>query len=145
MFLAVARPHGGTTSVSPIIVLPLGAGLAAAIAISLAAAHSGPRQGRPTATAFACGITFGVTAFLLKEMSQTLAQGFSPPSRQWALYTFIILEPVGFLLNQNAFQESALIGPVLSIRTVTNPGRDWHRPAVVIAVAHRAPQLTAQL
>jgi drug/metabolite transporter (DMT)-like permease len=42
MFLAVARPHGASAAVSPMIVLPLGAGLAAAIAICLAAAHCGP-------------------------------------------------------------------------------------------------------
>jgi len=29
--------------------------------------------------------------------------------------------PAGFLLNQNAFQESTLIVPVLAIRTATDP------------------------
>ena len=113
---------------------------------------------------------FGVTAFLLKEMSQALPQGFSPPSRQWPLYAFIILEPAGFLLNQNAFQESTLIVPVLAIRTVTDPlvvigigllrlnekiasgPADIAAEAAgliimtlgVIAVAHRAAQLTTR-
>jgi hypothetical protein len=129
-----------------------------------------PRQGRPLTIALACGVIFGVTAFLLKEMSQALPQGFSPPSRQWPLYAFIILEPAGFLLNQNAFQESTLIVPVLAIRTVTDPlvvigigllrlnekiasgPADIAAEAAgliimtlgVIAVAHRAAQLTTR-
>jgi len=168
LFLAVARPHGGSAAVSPVIVLPLGAGLAVTVAFCLIAAHAGPRRGRPLATALACGVIFGVTAFLLKEMSRTIPQGFSPPSRQWPLYAFIILEPAGFLLNQNAFQESALIVPVLAIRTVANPvvaigiGLLWLNERIasgpagiaaeaaglvimtvgVCALAHRSPRLT---
>jgi drug/metabolite transporter (DMT)-like permease len=122
LFLAVARPHGGSNAVSPTTdVLPLAVGLAATIALCLAAAHFGPRQGRSLATALACGVVFGITSFLLKELTQTIPQGFSPPTRQWPLYAFIVLEPAGFLLNQNAFQESTLIAPVLSIRTAADP------------------------
>jgi hypothetical protein len=84
-------------------------------------ARFSPKRGLPLATAFACGAVFGVTAFLLKEITQTLGHGFNPPSQQWPLYAFIILEPIGFLLNQNAFQESTLIAPVLAIRTVVDP------------------------
>jgi drug/metabolite transporter (DMT)-like permease len=170
LFLAVARPHGGSTTVSPTAVLPLAIGLAATIALCLAAAHFGPRQGRSLATALACGVVFGITAFLLKEITQTLPQGFSPPSRQWPLYAFIVLEPAGFLLNQNAFQESTLIAPVLSLRTAADPlvaisiGVLWLDERIasgpaniaaeavglvimtlgIIVTAHRAPQLTAR-
>jgi len=170
LFQAFARPAGGTAAVSPKVLIPLGAFLAAAIAVCPVAARLSPKKGLPLATAFACGAVFGVTAFLLKEITQTVGRGFSPPAQQWPLYAFIILEPVGFLLNQNAFQESTLIAPVLAIRTVTNPlvaigiglvflnEQIASRPADiaaeaaglavmtagVYALAHRSPQLTAR-
>jgi hypothetical protein len=107
---------------------------------------------------------------LCKEITQTIGRGFGDPSQQWPLYAFIILEPIGFLLNQNAFQESTLIAPVLAIRTVTDPlvaigiglvflnERIASGPADiaaevvglaimsvgVYALAHRSPQLAAQ-
>jgi drug/metabolite transporter (DMT)-like permease len=169
LFQAVARPSGDRVTVSPTVMLPLGAGLATAIAICLVVARLSPKKGLPLATAFACGAVFGVTAFLLKEITQTIGRGFSPPSQQWPLYAFIILEPIGFLLNQNAFQESTLIAPVLAIRTVTDPlvaigiglvflneriasgPADIAAEAVglaimtvgVYALAHRSPQLPA--
>ena len=86
-----------------------------------------------------------------------------------ALAVVIIAEPLGFLLNQNAFQESSLIAPVLAIRTVTDPlvaigiGLVWlnediaSSPAAiaaelaglaimsagVVALAYRSPHLEA--
>ena len=121
LFLAVARPQSPPVSVGPGILVPLGVGIAAVIAVCLVAWRLSLRRFLPLATAFACGAIFGVTAFLLKEITQTIGLGFNPPSQQWPLYAFIIAEPVGFLLNQNAFQESSLIAPVLAIRTVTDP------------------------
>ena len=121
LFLAVARPQSPAVSVSPTILVPLGVGVAGTIALCLVAWRLSPQMFLPLATAFACGAIFGVTAFLLKEITQTIGLGFSPPSLQWPLYAFIIAEPLGFLLNQNAFQESSLIAPVLAIRTVTDP------------------------
>ena len=170
LFQAVARPSGDKVTVSPTVMLPLGAGLATAIAICLVVARLSPKKGLPLATAFACGAVFGVTAFLLKEITQTIGHGFNPPSQQWPLYAFIILEPIGFLLNQNAFQESTLIAPVLAIRTVTDPlvaigiglvfldeqvaSRPIDIAAEVVgltimsvgvyALAHRSPQVAAQ-
>jgi hypothetical protein len=121
LFLAVARPQSPAVSVGPAILVPLGIGAAGTIALCLIAWRVSPRKFLPLATAFACGAIFGVTAFLLKEITQTIGLGFSPPSQQWPLYAFIVAEPLGFLLNQNAFQESSLIAPVLAIRTVTDP------------------------
>jgi drug/metabolite transporter (DMT)-like permease len=121
LFLAVARPQSPPVSVGPSILLPLGVGIAVTIALCLIAWRVSAQTFLPLATAFACGVIFGVTAFLLKELTQTIGLGFSPPSQQWPLYAFIVAEPLGFLLNQNAFQESSLIAPVLAIRTVTDP------------------------
>jgi hypothetical protein len=121
LFLAVARPQAPAVSVTPTILLPLGIGIAGVIGLCLVAWRISPRKFLPLATAFACGAIFGVTAFLLKEITLTIGRGFNPPSQQWPLYAFIVAEPIGFLLNQNAFQESSLIAPVLAIRTVTDP------------------------
>jgi drug/metabolite transporter (DMT)-like permease len=170
LFLAVARPQSPPVSVSPTILLPLGAGIAGLIALCLVAWRVSPRGFLPLVTAFACGAIFGVTAFLLKEITQTIGLGFNPPSQQWPLYAFIVAEPIGFLLNQNAFQESSLIAPVLAIRTVTDPlvaigiGLVWlneqiaSSPAAiageavgliimsagVVALAYRSPHVAAQ-
>jgi drug/metabolite transporter (DMT)-like permease len=128
-FLAVARPSGGVQTVSPVTILPLGVGLAAVLAVCLAAAHFGPSNGRPLMLALACGVDFGVTAFLLKLVSYTVPQGFGDPLRQWPLYALVIVGPVGFLLNQNAFQAGILISPVLAVITVADP-------LVSIGIAH---------
>jgi len=121
LFLAVARPTSPPVSVSPTILVPLGIGAVVVIAPCLVAWRLSPQKFLPLTTAFACGAIFGATAFLLKELTQTIGLGFNPPSQQWPLYAFIVAEPIGFLLNQNAFQESSLIAPVLAIRTVTDP------------------------
>jgi drug/metabolite transporter (DMT)-like permease len=169
LFLAVGRPQSPPVSVGPSILVPLGIGVAVVIALCLVAWRVSPGRVLPLATAFACGAIFGVTAFLLKEITQTIGLGFNPPSQQWPLYAFIIAEPIGFLLNQNAFQESSLIAPVLAIRTVTDPlvaigiGLVWlneqisSSPAAiaaevagliimsvgVVALAYRSPHLAA--
>jgi hypothetical protein len=169
LFLAVARPQSPPVSVGPSILLPLGLASAGVIALCLVAWRLSPKMFLPLSTAFACGVIFGITAFLLKELTQTIGLGFNPPSQQWPLYAFIIAEPLGFLLNQNAFQESSLIAPVLAIRTVTDPlvaigiGLVWlnediaSSPAAiaaelvglvvmsvgVVALAYRSPHLDA--
>ena len=169
LFLAVARPQSPPVHVAPTILLPLGLVTVGLIALCLVAWRFSPRTFLPLTTALACGVIFGITAFLLKELTQTIGLGFNPPSQQWPLYAFIIAEPLGFLLNQNAFQESSLIAPVLAIRTVTDPlvaigiGLVWlnetitNSPAAiaaelaglvimsagVVALAYRSPHLEA--
>jgi drug/metabolite transporter (DMT)-like permease len=128
-FIAVAHPAGGRTTVTFTATLPLVVALAAVLACCLAAAHWGPLQIRPLWLALACGADFGVTAFLLKVVPDTLPEGFSDPLRQWPLYVLIIVGPLGFLLNQNAFQAGRLISPVLAVITTTDP-------VVSIAIAH---------
>ena len=41
--------------------------------------------------------------------------------RQWPLYLMMIVLPVAFLLNQNAFQAGTLIAPVLAVITTAGP------------------------
>ena len=120
-FLAIARPHGGRTTTSFTTFLPLALALAAFVIGCLAAAHWGSRRARPLWLALACGVDFGVNAFLLKVAPDTLPQGFSDPLKQWPLYALVITAPTGFLLNQNAFQAGTLIAPVLAIITTVDP------------------------
>ena len=169
-FLMVARPHGGSGTPDPAAALPLVAGLAAVLAGCLAGARWGPRAVRPLWLALGCGADFGVNALLLKIVPSTLPAGFAEPTRQWPLFLMVIVTPVGFLLNQNAFQAGALIAPVLAVITTADPlvsiaagAAFLHEkiavtpPALaaeglalavtiggIIALAHRAPQAAAQ-
>jgi drug/metabolite transporter (DMT)-like permease len=128
-FIAVARPSGGRNTVSLLAVLPLAAGLAAVLVICLAGLRWAPRDLRPLMLALATGVDFGVTAFLLKLLPQSLAHGFSHPAHLWPLFAVIITGPLGFLLSQNAFQADILISPVLAVITTTDP-------LVSIGIAH---------
>jgi drug/metabolite transporter (DMT)-like permease len=120
-FLAVARPHGGAGTAGPAAALPLAAGLAAVLAGCVAAARWGPRAVRPLWLAAGCGVAFGVNALLLKVVPGTLPAGFADPLRQWPLFLMVIVTPVGFLLNQNAFQAGSLIAPALAVITTADP------------------------
>ena len=119
VFLAVAQPTGGAETVSLPAVIPLAAGLAAVLTGCLAWAKAASRATRALALALACGVCYGVNAFLLKLVTFSLAQGFSEPLQQWPLYTLVIVGPVGFLLNQQAFQSGRLVSPALAVITTT--------------------------
>jgi drug/metabolite transporter (DMT)-like permease len=166
-FLAIARPTGGTNTAGPSVALPLGTALVAMVGLCLVAARWGPRRVRPLWLALACGVDFGVNAFLLKIVPSMLPVGFSAPLRQWPLYMLVVVTPAGFLLNQNAFQAGTLIAPVLAVITTTDPlvsitlghvllheniastptalGAEAASLAVmtagIVALSHRAPQL----
>lgn len=150
--------------------LPLVVALAAVLACCLAAARWGPRRIRPLWLALACGVDFGVTAFLLKVVPDSLTEGFGDPARQWPLYMLLIVGPIGFLLNQDAFQAGRLISPVLAVITTADPlvsiciAHFWLKENVasapgniaaevislavmtggIVALAHRAPRVGRQ-
>lgn len=119
VFLTIAQPTGGTETVSLPAVIPLAAALAAVLACCLTWAKAGPRVARPIALALACGVCYGVNAFLLKLVTFSLAQGFSAPLEQWPLYALVIVGPVGFLLNQESFQSATLVAPALAVITTS--------------------------
>lgn len=129
VFIAVARPSGGHKTVTFTAALPLIAALAVVLAVCLTAAQRDPWGSRSLWLALACGVDFGVTAFLLKLVPDTLPGGFSDPLRQWPLYLLVIIGPLGFLLNQHAFQVGVLIAPVLAIITTVDP-------LISIVIAH---------
>jgi hypothetical protein len=127
-FLAIARPSGGRPDVSLAAVLPLAAGLAAVLAGCLAVTRRN-ETARPIALALACGIDYGVAAFVVKLLTADFSGVLPQVFGHWPIYALAIIGPLGFLLNQNAFQQGILIAPVLAIITACDP-------LVSIALAH---------
>ena len=111
-FLAIARPTNGQSSVGFFVVLPLGAGLAALIVGCLAVARRSDVL-RPLALALACGISYGLAAFLVKIVVSDVSGGLPAVLTDWPIYALAVVGPLGFLLNENAFQQGTLIAPVL--------------------------------
>lgn len=170
-FLAVARPAEGRATVPASAAVPLAVAVVVVMACCVAAARWGPPALRPVWLALACGVDFGVTAFLLKLVPDTLPAGFADPVRQWPLYMLVVVGPAGFLLNQNAFQAGRLISPVLAVITTVDPlvsiglatvlleERVVATPAAmvaevfflavmtggIVALAHRAPRVAHDL
>jgi hypothetical protein len=98
--------------------VPLAIALAAVLAACLALAHP---NARPLALALACGIFYGVAAFLVKLVTADFGGGLAGLFSNWPIYALSIVGPLGFLLNQNAFQRGVLIAPVLAVITVCDP------------------------
>ena len=167
-FLVAARPGTGRDTVSLPAVIPLAAAVAVVLAACLAMARLGPQSLRPIVLALACGTIYGVTAFMLKLVPHALGHhGAAHPLHAWPLGALAISAPLGYLLNQNVFQASVALSPVLAVITVADPlvsigiGHLWlHEPiafgpvnvtaetaslllmaAGVAALARRAPQL----
>jgi drug/metabolite transporter (DMT)-like permease len=169
-FLAIASPTNGRSSVGFIVVLPLGAGFAAAVIGCMAVARRNQRL-RPLALALACGISYGVSAFLVKLVVSNVSGGLPTILTNWPIYALAIVGPLGFLLNENAFQQGTLIAPVMAIITVCDPvisialaaiwlneGLSSSAAAItgeiislmvmvvgVVVVAHRTPRLAPQV
>jgi drug/metabolite transporter (DMT)-like permease len=121
LFLAVARPHGGVATVPPVDAIPLAIAYGAALVGCLAVAATGHRTLRPIMLALACGISYGVTAFVLKLLSGGWHGGLSHLPYQWPLYAAVVVGPLGFLLNQSAYQAGILVSPVLAVITAVDP------------------------
>jgi drug/metabolite transporter (DMT)-like permease len=119
-FLAIAQPSSGRSSVGFLVVLPLAAGLAVAVGGCLLLARRGGYV-KPLALALACGICYGTAAFLIKLVVAPTGAGLAGVLTDWPIYALAIVGPLGFLLNLDAFQQSALIAPVISIITVCDP------------------------
>lgn len=119
-FLVIARPAGGRSTVSFDVMLPLAAGLAAAMAGCAVLARRN-RDVRPLALALACGICYGVSAFLVKVLTAEFGSGLSAVLTNWPIYALAVIAPAGFLLQQDAFQQGTLLAPVLSITTACDP------------------------
>jgi drug/metabolite transporter (DMT)-like permease len=119
-FLAIGRPKGGHSSVGFHVVFPLGLGLAVGVGACLLVAQRS-RALRAPALALACGICFGVSAFLIKLLTGESGHGIAHLFTSWPIYALAVTGPLGFILNQNALQQSAMVSQVLSITTACDP------------------------
>lgn len=167
-FLLMARPSGADTrGLSLSAALPLAVGLAGVLAICLWTASRTSAEWRALALALACGVLYGVTAGLIKVVVGQLDQGLFAPFYHWTLYAVCLIGPIGFLLNQNAYQAERVAAPALGVIITIDPlvaigiglmwlGEHIHTdPAAIagevlalgvmtagiLALAHRAPQI----
>jgi hypothetical protein len=119
-FLAIGRPSSGTTQVSSSVLLPLAVGIVVVVGGCLAVAARN-RTLRPLALALACGVNYGVAAFLVKILTSEFGGGLSEVFSNWPIYVFAVVGPAGFLLNQDAFQQGKFLAPVQAIITSADP------------------------
>ncbi|MBO0812085.1 MAG: hypothetical protein J2P23_08555, partial [Microlunatus sp.] len=61
---------------------------------------------------------YGVTATLVRSLGGT---GWSNLFSQWEVYGIVVIAPIGFMLNQNAFQNGLLGSVAVATITVGDP------------------------
>jgi drug/metabolite transporter (DMT)-like permease len=120
-FLTIARPTAGTGTVGLAGAIWLAIGAVAAVAICLVVGQSSETL-RPLGMALATGVCYGVSAFLIKLVTAEASHGgFGHVLANWPIYALAIAGPVGFVLNQDAFQSGTFIAPVMAIITAADP------------------------
>jgi hypothetical protein len=126
-FLAVARPE--PSSGEPTLarglpltrILPLGIVLIVLIVGCVLLSMRVHGLARSLALALASGIAYGGTAAVTKVTISVFSEGPIAVLTHWSLWALVVLGPLGFLLNQNAFREGALASPALAVITVVDP------------------------
>jgi drug/metabolite transporter (DMT)-like permease len=141
-FLLVARPTDvGGRDLTPDTILPLAVGLAVLLTACIAVSRTVARQWRSLPLALGTGICYGVTAGLVRSLSNRFTDGFPELLHHWQLYAICVLGPLGVLLNQNTFQAGKLGSPALAIITTVDPlisigvGLLWLDGTIAVGVA----------
>lgn len=119
-FLVVGKPSGGHSDVSFDILVPLAIGLVVVVGGCLVVAARNQNL-RPLALALACGANFGVAAFLIKLVTSEFDGGPAKVFTNWPIYVLAVVGPVGYILNQDAFQQGRFLAPVQAIITTVDP------------------------
>jgi hypothetical protein len=119
-FLAIGQPSNGTTQARLSILPPLATGLVVVVGGCLVLAARNQNL-RPLALALACGICYGVSAFLVKLVTSEAGHGLPGLLSNWPIYLLAVVAPAGFLLNQDAFQQGTYLAPVQAIITAADP------------------------
>ena len=110
-FLAIGRPTAGRANVGFSVLLPLALGLVVLVGGCLAVAAKNQNL-RPLALALGCGICYGVAAFSVKLVTTEAGGGAARVLTNWPIYMLAITGPVGFILNQDAFQQGRFLAPI---------------------------------
>jgi hypothetical protein len=119
-FLAIGQPTAGHAEVGFAVLLPLAIGLVVVVGGCLAVAARSQNL-RPLALALACGACYGVAAFSVKLVTSEFGSGPARVFTNWPIYVLAVVAPVGFILNQDAFQQGRFLAPVQSIVTTADP------------------------
>ena len=118
LFLASARPTGGTPDPSNGTWVLLGVPCAGVI-VALIIAAAGPlARYRASLLAGAAAICFALLALLTKTFTYLISQGISVALLSWQTYALIGIGIVGFLFSQSAYQAGSLESSLPIIDTV---------------------------
>ncbi|MGN6751212.1 MAG: DMT family transporter [Intrasporangium sp.] len=120
-FLLIASPRAGSSNISGVAVIPLGIGLAVVVMVCLFIAARTRHENRTIPFAVATAVFYGVTAGLIRSLVTAPIVGVGGVFTAWQLYAIIAIGPIGFLLNQNAFQEGVVGSVAVGIITVGDP------------------------
>ncbi|WP_347352642.1 DMT family transporter [Intrasporangium sp.] len=120
-FLVVAAPTAGSSNIGGVAVLPLGLALAGVVVVCLAIAARVRSENRSIPLAVATAVFYGVTAGLVRSLVTQPYFGIEGLFTHWQLYAVAVVGPLGFLLNQNAFQEGVVGSVAVGIITVGDP------------------------
>jgi hypothetical protein len=119
-FLAIGQPSAGSTQVGIGVLPPLAVGLVVVVGGCLAVAARN-RTLRPLALALGCGVCYGTAAFAIKLVTAEGGGGLPQILSNWPIYVLAVVGPVGFVLNQDAFQQGTFLAPVQAIITAADP------------------------
>jgi hypothetical protein len=119
-FLALGRPTAGENHATFTTLPPLAIGLVVLVGGCLTLGAKSQNL-RPLATALACGVCYGVAAFSIKLVTAEFGAGPERVFSDWPIYLFLVVGPLGFLLNQDAFQQGTFLAPVQAIITSADP------------------------
>ena len=132
-FLAIGRPTAGRADVGFSVLCRWPSGWSSLVGGCLAVAARNENL-RPLALALGCGVCYGVAAFSVKLVTTEFGGGPARVFTNWPIYMLAVTGPVGFILNQDAFQQGRFLAP--------GPGHPHHhRPGHI----HRAQRPVARL
>ncbi len=120
-FLVIARPTAGTGTVGLAEAIWLAIGVVAAVTGCLIVGQRSETL-RPLGMALATGVCYGLSAFLIKLVTSEASHGgLTHVLTNWPVYALAVAGPVGFVLNQDAFQSGTFIAPVMAIIVASDP------------------------
>lgn len=120
-FLFVSRPSPPPPGAhfSGAGALILGLGLVVLVVVVLLVASRLRSEWRAVPLAVACAVFYGVTAGLVRSLLTFADTGYL--WQRWEAYAVVVIAPLGFLFNQNAFQNGVFGSVAVATITVGDP------------------------
>ncbi len=116
-FLALARPSG--KGVKPELgPSAAAAGVALVLVVGALLVGREPRRRRAAALGVITGLAFGATAALIKAVGEAFGRDADVIFTSWPLYALLVIGPIGFAVNQVAFQAGPLSASLPAITAV---------------------------